>query len=144
MYYFSLIQLLLCSEWSVGVREYGTNGQTCPKDSRRNDKSNKNKIRRNMGWFRVDYKVCSMMIKGRIRKRINLETFYPLLQERYPAEYDPEITNRVIVHLAEASIMFFASGTIQIYLKDPNKKEETIEEANRMLGLLYPTFSAEF
>ena len=92
----------------------------------------------------MDYKVCSMMIKGRIQKGINLDSFYPLLLDKYPAEYDPDITNRLIVHLPEASIMFFTSGTIQIYLKNPNKKEETIEEANRMIGLLYPQFSASF
>ena len=92
----------------------------------------------------MDYKVCSMMITGRIRKRINLDSFYPLLLNKYSAEYNPEVTNRIIVHLREASVMFFTSGTIQIYLKNPNKKEETIEEANRMIGLMNPAITANF
>ncbi|VVB54974.1 Transcription factor TFIID (or TATA-binding protein, TBP) [uncultured archaeon] len=96
------------------------------------------------GGVEVDYKVCGMMLKGRIKNRINLDKLYQLLNEKYSAEYNPDITNRVIVHLPDASVLFFTSGTIQIYLKDPCKKEETINEANKIIGLINPDFSAEF
>jgi len=67
-----------------------------------------------------------------------------MLLEKYFAEYNPEVTNRLIVHLPTASVLFFTSGTIQIYLKDPEKKEETIDEANRMIGLIHPDSLAKF
>ena len=92
----------------------------------------------------MDYKVCSMLLTGRIKKRINLDTFYQTLLEEYNVEYNPEVSNRIIVHLCEASVLFFTSGTIQIYLKDPTKKEETIGEANRMIGLMNPDITASF
>lgn len=86
----------------------------------------------------MDYLICSIMLKGRIKQRINLEEFNVLLLEKYKVEYNPEVTNRLIVHLPEASVLFFTSGTIQIFLKNPNRKEETIEETNKMIGLLNP------
>lgn len=92
----------------------------------------------------VDYRICSIMLKGRVKKKINLEEFYQILPEKYQVEYNPEVTNRMIVHLPEASILFYASGTIQIYLRNPDKKEETIEEANKIISLLNPDFSASF
>jgi len=92
----------------------------------------------------VDYKICSVMLKGRVKKRINLDELCQILYEKYNVEYNPEMTNRMIVHLKEASILFFTSGTIQIYLKDPNMKEETINEANKMIGLIHPDSLAKF
>ena len=92
----------------------------------------------------MDYKVCSIMLKGRVKKKINLDEFCQILMEEYNVEYNPEMTNRMIVHLPEASVLFFTSGTIQIYLKNPNKKEEIIEEANKMISLLNPKYSASF
>lgn len=92
----------------------------------------------------MDYTLCSMMFKGRVKKRINLENFYKLLDRKYSADYNPEMTNRVIVHLDEASILFFSSGTIQVYLKKPEKKQETIEEINRMLLLIDATHTPNF
>jgi len=92
----------------------------------------------------VDYRICSVMLKGKVKKKINLEEFCRKLEEKHFVEYDPELTNRMIVHLNEASILFFGSGTIQIYLKNPKRKEETIIEVNRMLGLIHPNSSATF
>ena len=68
------------------------------------------------------------MLKGRVKRKINLDEFYLLLMDNYSVEYNPEVTNRIIVHLPEASVLFFTSGTIQIYLKNPTKKEETLEK----------------
>ena len=84
----------------------------------------------------MDYMLCSMMLKGRVRKKINLDRFYQRLSNHYSVEYNPEVTNRIIVHLNEASILFFTSGTIQIYLKNPEKKAETIGEINKMILLI--------
>jgi len=98
----------------------------------------------NQRGVEVDYKICSIMLKGRVKKKINLDDFCQILMEKYNVEYNPEMTNRMIVHLKEASILFFTSGTIQIYLKNPKKKEETIEEANKMISLLNPKYSASF
>jgi hypothetical protein len=95
-----------------------------------------------IGWLKVDYKVCSIMLKGRVKKKINLDEFYQILPEKYQVEYNPEVSNRMIVHLPEASILFFASGTIQIYLRNPKRKEETIAEANRMISLIHPHAAA--
>lgn len=84
------------------------------------------------------------MLKGRVKKKINLEEFYQMLPEKYQVEYNPEVTNRMIVHLPEASILFYASGTIQIYLRNLEKKEETIAEINKIVSLLHPSASASF
>ena len=84
----------------------------------------------------MNYDVCSIMLKGRVKRKINLDDFYQVLSEKYPVEYNPEVTNRMIVHLPAASVLFFSSGTVQVYLKNPSKKEETLEEANRMISLL--------
>jgi len=92
----------------------------------------------------MNYMLCSMMLKGRIRKKIDLDRFYQKLSNHYSAEYNPEVTNRVVVHMEEASILFFASGTIQIYLKNPEKKTETIGEINKMLRLIDATPSPNF
>ena len=86
----------------------------------------------------MNYKICSMMLKGKIRKKINLEEFYHHLSGLYILEYNPEVTNRLIAHFKEASVLFFSSGTIQIYLKNPEKKEEIIEKIDVMLGHIYP------
>ena len=85
----------------------------------------------------MDYKICSMMLKGKIRKKINLDEFYRHLSELYTLDYNPDVTNRLIAHFSEASVLFFTSGTIQIYLKKPEKKEEVIERINSMLGHVY-------
>ncbi len=85
----------------------------------------------------MDYKICSMMLKGRIRKKINLDEFYRHLSDHYPLDYNPDVTNRLIAHFNESSVLFFTSGTIQIYLKNPEKKDEVIEKINGMLGHVY-------
>jgi hypothetical protein len=85
----------------------------------------------------MDYKICSMMLKGKIKKKINLEGFYHHLSELYSLEYNPDVTNRLIAHFKEASVLFFSSGTIQIYLKNPEKKDEVIEKIDGMLGHIY-------
>jgi len=87
----------------------------------------------------MDYKICSIMLKARVKKKINLEDFYQRIVGHYSAEYNPDITNRVIVHLDQASVLFFTSGTIQVYLKTPEKKEETIREVDHMISLIHPT-----
>lgn len=82
----------------------------------------------------MDYKICSMMLRRRLKERINLEMLYPRLLDKYRVEYNPEVTNRMVVHLDEASILFFMSGTIQVYLKNPGKRTEVMREIDRMLG----------
>ena len=93
---------------------------------------------------RVDYRVCSMMLKGRVKKKIVLEELYQKIFQEYCVEYNLEITNRLMVYLSDASVLFFRSGTIQIYLKNPEKKLETIREVNKILGLVLPNSSATF
>ena len=92
----------------------------------------------------MNYTLCSMMLKGRVRKKINLDGLYQKLANYYSVEYNPEVTNRIIVHLREASVLFFTSGTIQIYLKNPKKKAETIREINKMIRLIDATPSPNF
>ena len=90
----------------------------------------------------MDYKICSMMLKGKIKKKINLEEFYHHLSELYILDYNPDVTNRIIAHFTEASVLFFSSGTIQIYLKNPEKKEEIIKRIDTMIGRVYPASTA--
>ena len=74
----------------------------------------------------MDYNICSIMLKGHVKRKINLDEFYLLLMDKYSVEYNPEVTNRMIIHLPEASVLIFTSGTIQNLSQKPRQKRGNI------------------
>lgn len=84
----------------------------------------------------MEYRMCSLMLKGRAGKKINLEDLYQKLGDKYLVDYDPEMSNRLVVRLDDASVLFFTSGTVQVFLRKLEKKEETSDEVDRILALL--------
>lgn len=86
-----------------------------------------------MDFVNGTYKVGGMMLLKKFRRKIDLDQLYSKLGQKYDMEYNPEVSNRLVVHIKYASVLVFNSGTIQLYLRDPRKADDVIHSVNEIL-----------